>query len=285
MSTKKAVAILGSGPAAFLAAHAVGLCGYPIAMFSMEEKSNIAGAQFLHVPIPECCEDLQPTLITYRVRGDAETYMEKVYGERGAPFVSFSSVEDGNVQQAWNMVGVYDRLWDFWSASMNQQQVTPMWLHEHMDDFAFVVSAIPKTALCWSHSPITPIYGEGIERPQGIGMYHSFTEQEVFIAPTCVEPLPDDTVLYDGTLDRSWYRSSNLFGVQGTEWSAGSRRPPIPNLVSIKKPLATTCDCFPDVVHVGRYGRWQKGVLVHDAFEATVRRLHAEGMIFKGSNN
>ena len=53
------------------------------------------------------------------------------------------------------------------------------------------------------------------------------------------------------------------------------RKPPLEGVAAVRKPLTTDCNCHPDWLHVGRYGRWTKGVLSHDAYFATMARLQA----------
>jgi len=255
----KPVAILGCGPAGLLAAHAVALAGQPIVIVSVPQKSRIGGAQFLHESIPELTPSRPDAVITYRVRGDAATYERKVYGPNRPGFVSFSNVYDGKVQEAWNLVGIYDRLWDAFGESITPQEVSPDWLDQTQGDFSLVVSTVPLPSICRSN--------------------HRFDSVEVTLLDQCIEAVPDGTVLYDGTDDRSWYRSANLFGAKSTEWGEGVGSIPFPGAFRATKPLRTTCDCHPDVVRVGRYGTWTKGQLVNDAFKQTVLALHSRGLL------
>jgi hypothetical protein len=64
-----------------------------------------------------------------------------------------------------------------------------------------------------------------------------------------------------------WYRAANVYGYSTVEWPAGPK-PPWPGVVSVTKPLSTNCDCWVGkrFHRVGRFGRWTKGVLVHEAF-------------------
>lgn len=256
----KPIAILGTGPAGLLAAHAVALSGRPVAMFTAPNdsggprKSPIGGAQFLHSPIPGVHENGYPDrVITYRVEGTAEQYQKNVYGETNVPFVSFSNVADGQAQDAWSLITVYDRLWSDLSCDRaNVVEVDSNWVQEALDKewFDLVISTIPALALCRSR--------------------HTFAYSSITVAPeTILDDLPDDTVFYNGTSDRSWYRTSRLFGVGGTEWGAGVKVPDWLDLPTIQldKPLSTKCDCFDDkVVKLGRMGKWKKGVLAHDGF-------------------
>jgi hypothetical protein len=262
----KPVAILGSGPAALLAAHAVGLVGQPIAMFSLGLPSQISGAQFLHTAIPELTDPEPDFQVTYVVRGDADTYQRKVYGDTKPGFVSFSNVHNGMQQPAWNLAALYDRLWSTWANSMNVVDVDTTWLDETAGDFQFIISTIPAPHLC-RHKP-----------SDETDKVHHFTSQSIKVAEECIEPVLRNTVVYDGSTHRSWYRSSNLQDVCGTEWG-GDASPPLPNLRTLTKPLRTTCDCNPDVVRVGRFGTWTKGHLVSDAFIETVKALHARNLL------
>lgn len=254
----KPIAILGCGPAGLMAAHAVGLAGHPIAIFSKPEKSRLGGAQFLHRPIYMVNDEEVPDAeITYKLRGDAAGYERKVYPEGNVPFVSFSSVTDGQVQPAWNLQRTYDLLWENLGGSVNEADISAKWMEENHDEFALILSTVPLPSICRSRAGLTP--AEPL---------HRFDVQRITIHPECLETIPANTVVYDGTPDRTWYRSSNLFGVGGTEWTAGARTPPLPasSFFHDNKPIATNCDCWPDVVRLGRRGTWTKGVLTHQAF-------------------
>lgn len=260
----KPVAILGSGPAGLLAAHAIGITGYPIAVFSLEQKSVIGGAQFLHQAIPQLTDETPDATVTFNVVGDALTYAQKVYGFSPPSVVSFHNVYDGMEQPAWQMQRHYDYLWEQFGNSLNVQQVTPDWLQKvsvDHEDFRMILSTVPLPAIC--------------QNPN-----HAFAAQEVWIADHCVlNNLPDNTVIYDGTPHRGWYRASRLFGTGGTEYSAASlsSRPPVQTR-QFRKPIRTTCDCWPNVVRLGRFGEWKKGVLAHDAFVKALKVTHEAGI-------
>jgi hypothetical protein len=79
---------------------------------------------------------------------------------------------------------------------------------------------------------------------------------------------PENTVLCDGTREVGWYRMSNVFGHTTVEW-ARDRKPPISGVVAVRKPVQTNCDCWtqdPRVRRLGRFGKWEKRVLVHHAY-------------------
>ena len=50
----------------------------------------------------------------------------------------------------------------------------------------------------------------------------------------------------------------------------------------MRKPIATNCDCFPNVIRAGRFGTWKKGVLTHDAMFNTLRELNERGVVNLG---
>lgn len=250
-------AILGSGPAGLMAAHAAALLGQPIVILSnTSEPSRLGGAQFLHKPIPEINDHNVPDrMITYRVRGDEGTYRRKVYGDGHVSFTSFANVRDGERQPAWNLIETYEKLWDMFSPHINIFSLSSEWADEAVKEFSNILSTVPAPALC-----------RRLHDPDAAG--HGFTSQRIIVDTSgeFARDVPDDTIIYDGTEDCTWYRSSRLFGVTGTEWSAHTPAPPLPDLITDSKPIATNCSCYPEITRLGRRGTWTKGVLTHDAF-------------------
>jgi hypothetical protein len=255
----KTVAVLGAGPAGLMAAHAVGLCGRPLSVHSSPQKSQLGGAQYLHYSVPYLTPVEPERVITNRLTGTPDQYKYKVYGidpMKVPTHVSAMEITDGEQIGVWDLSKAYNTLWDWFEGSINSATVTPQWLDEHANEFELVISSVPAPALC--------------RRPD----IHRFTYQEVWVDPNPALFLPEDTIQYNGDNEPSWYRASNIGGTAGgTEWSANGRKPPLPGLVLIKKPITHNCDCFPDVFRVGRYGQWMKGVLTHDAFFETGRML------------
>lgn len=264
---EKPVLVLGSGPAGLMAAFAVARMGLPLVIVSSGGKSRLGGAQFLHQSIPGLTEgDGQP--LEYVLRGSPEGYQTKVYGATEVPFVSFERVRSGEVVPAWPLLKVYDLLWEMFGgpAEYNKAAVGPKWLTENINDFSMVLSTVPLTALC-------------LARAGMIKETHAFTSQTIRIHPECLEEVPNNTILYDGTPDRTWYRSSRIFGVGGTEWSIDAKTPPgLSPIFQDRKPIHTDCDCWNDsptpVVRLGRRGQWKKGVLTHDAYTGAIAALY-----------
>lgn len=275
----KPVAILGSGPAGMMAAHAVGMAGVPMAMFSKTlEPSHIGGAQFLHRSLPALTEHDNPdAIITFRLFGDRDGYERKVYGDPAEdrlsrpPFVSFQNLTDQQQQPAWNLRSVYDKLWALLGDAINEADIDAQWIADHGTDFEFIINTIPRPALCRRR----------IGMDEGV---HRFTHQVIKVAQPCgiAENYHDNIVVYDGTDNTSWYRSSKIFGVTSAEWS--DRLSPPFTTVNVSKPLATNCDCWRDagpapILHTGRFGLWQKGILTHDAFVDSVKYMQTRGIL------
>lgn len=258
----KPVAILGSGPAGLLAAHAVALSGKPLVILSKPEKSKISGAQFLHESIPGLTSETPDAMITYKVEGDEATYRQKIYGHAPVPFTSFSGVHDGMVQPAWSLINIYDQLWEAFGDLITPMALSAEQLESVKGDFDFIVSAVPRPALCMGLAGLMP-------------ENHGFYSQMIHTVDECKRPgLSDNTILYNGTHDAFWYRTSKLFGHEGTEYPDPA--PPFATQ-SISKPIRCVCTCWPDLVRVGRFGQWRKGVLAHDGFTATLKALQERG--------
>jgi hypothetical protein len=167
------------------------------------------------------------------------------------------------------MIKMYDKLWDIFSSNVmaNQTKITPEWIDDEGAEFDAIISSIPLNRLCRARE-------QGFEeRPT-----HRFITQDVVIHPVEFEDLPDNTVLYDGTKFKSWYRTSLVFGQGGTEWKEGAPRPKgLSPVFHDSKPIWTNCDCLRDqnVLPVGRRGKWSVSELAHNAFYDTMTLIGA----------
>jgi FAD binding domain len=272
----KAIAILGAGPAGLMAAHACAIKGKPFAVFAIGDevngvtKSKLGGAQFLHRAVPLLNDESPDAIITYKVTGTPSGYRTKVYGDEDVPFVSMEHVRDGQEVEAWSLLNTYDRLWEGLAGkgqSINMETVDAKtvaeWLEE--DKFAQIISTIPKPNLCLT-------YQGYVDQPKA----HTFVSQRIRISN---EPALDleNTIVYDGTQDVSWYRTSNLFGCGSTEWGEFMREKALHfHTVNVRKPVRTDCRCFDgQVLFTGRFGAWRKGILTHHAFVETWKMLEA----------
>lgn len=236
------VHVLGCGPAGLLVAHAALQRGHAVTIVSKKVKSPIGGAQFLHSAIPELTEEEPDGSVEFIHWGDEKNYAKKVYQDPSAP-TSWGNYS-GDVP-IWNMRKAYNELWDRYNDNIVNREVTTQDLAQHRtDDTHLIFSTIPRPVLC-TH----------------LGQHH-FKKQEVWLTYEQGKPAPN-LILYNGDPEYSWYRYSALFSWYSTEWP---HEPPNAQTKKISKPLSHGCDCFPDIHKLGRYGRWEKGVLIHDAY-------------------
>lgn len=250
------VAILGCGPAGLFAAHAAVGQGADVTILSKPRKSFMRGAQYLHRPIPGLSGE--PFEIDYRLEGPVDGYRAKVYGDFSDVQVSPETLV--GKAQAWDIREAYDNAWVEYAPLIRQ------WELEHKDqlmeieqDYDLVISTIPARLLC----------GEPKE--------HEFISQAIwstdFVKRLGVfeekagEPIPDNIVVCSGYEDDWWYRQSRIHGWENTEF--GFEHKPAGRSWLVEKPISHTCDCRPEIVRMGRYGAWQKGLLSDAAFYDT----------------
>lgn len=257
--------ILGCGPAGLLAAHAVrqSTGEMPTIMSKPPvRKSEMYGAQYLHKPIPALKNGAgsMPVTIDYTLWGDVEAYRTKVYGD--TPVDSVSPEDYTEPHDAWDIRLAYNELWqEFWDhiEPRDLKAATSGQLADLFNGYDLVVSSIPKPMICKAG--------------------HQFASESIWAigdAPErgvkCPVRVAHNTVVCNGDPEPAWYRASNVFGYCTVEYPGGSQ-PPYPGAASVEKPLRNNCDCWPNVLHVGRYGKWEKGVLSHHAYEDTLSAL------------
>jgi threonine dehydrogenase-like Zn-dependent dehydrogenase len=248
------VAVLGCGPTGLSVVHAAVASGADVAIYSRARKSRMFGAQYLHAPIAgiECGE---PVNIKYKLLGDAETYRQRVYGDRQ---VTVSVEELDEDHQAWDIRATYDKLWALYGSEVRDTFITSAFLDGNIfNDFDFVFSTLPAPALCAKRD-------EHIFASQTIWACGDAPELGQMVAAD----VPANTVLCNGLGDAegpSWYRASNIFGWRTVEWPLGAQASN--QAARYAKPIGTSCDCWPRLTRLGRFGKWQKGVLVHHAYQ------------------
>lgn len=248
------IAVLGCGPAGLMAVHGVRAVRpeADVAIFSKARKSHMFGAQYLHEPIPGL--EARKTTVDYQLRGSMDDYRRKVYGPKWDGKVS----PDDYIGEhdAWNIRDAYDQLWSLYGDWVNDVQIDPAGVRALYDDHKFdlVVNTIPLDILCHrGHSfGAVEIVAAGDAPEHGVkvsSMYHC----------------PYDTVVCNGESAPSWYRMSRIFDYTTVEWPGGLKVP-VNSAANVVKPTFNNCDCWPDMLKVGRYGSWTKGVLSHEAF-------------------
>lgn len=253
----KRVAVLGCGPAGLLAAHAAQLHGYRVNIYAPEPtKSVISGAQFLHSAIPGIT-DLEPDgYITVEHHGDEQGYAHKVYGAQAKHVTtSWNAYPDRVPVPSWSLRQAYALLWRCYKSDMLSATVQPDDISQLAIEYDHVFSTAPR-----------PLMQNGVR-----------TLESVWIKEYPAVPCPQQTVIYSGEPEVLFYRMSSIFGHYSVEWPSRTLAVGV-GAVKIQKPLAfVPAELAPDNVHfVGRYGQWQKGVLVDHVFQYVDEILRAE---------
>ena len=263
------VAVLGAGPAGLMscaALHDTRVIDDLVIFADRNRPSRMYGAQYLHAPIPHYTPtvlDQAVPNVAYRLQGTSDDYRRKVYGPMWDGTVSPEDLEESH--PAWDLRETYHRLWDDFGSEVEEMLMDPAGMsfltsgNTRYGKFDLIISSIPKPAVC----------------PKG----HQFKSAQIWAAGEAPElgitlpyKCPEFTVICNGDDEPSWYRMSNIYGRTTVEWPEWIR-PPLPHVASVIKPLENNCDCWPDVLHVGRYGKWEKGVLTHNAYEDVVNRV------------
>lgn len=264
----KSVAILGCGPAGLLAAHAAVLSGWDFRIYSRKQKSKLYGAQYLHQPIPtlDCGE---PRMVRYvTTGGSADDYRRKVYGPSWDVKVSPETLDRNHA--AWDIRAAYEHLWLLYSDDIKEMDfsdkmgrvIEPGFVTNGHD---LVISSIPRTV--WAEE-------DDVFEAQYVW---ALGDTEKMRVPGIYRPQPFEVILNADSLV-PWYRVSNIFGFCTMEWPlfhSGHLSPIPPHLGAsqVVKPLRHNSKAAADFVHIGRYGKWEKGVLSSDAFTDAMRAM------------
>lgn len=250
------VAILGCGPAGLLAAHAVARSGHEPVIFSRKVKSPINGAQFLHRPIQGATMDDEKFIVTFIKIGTEQGYKQRIYGLDPDAVSSWGNYKDAEKVQAWPLVQTYDRLWNNYGHLIVDRVLDPDSLQGIYDEFEVVISSVPR-----------PVLNGG----EILGSY-----VDVFILPgdSGGWTLRDNTVIYNGIENPAdfRYRASNIQGVSSAEYTVE-----VPGSVRVRKPIKWLgSNKHPEILKVGRYGRWDKSQLAHHAYSDTIKWLNPD---------
>lgn len=255
------VTILGCGPAGLMAAqgiqHACEEAVEPLDLriISRKRPSELFGAQYLHEPIPGATISA-PTMINYRLQGSVDSYKRKVYGPLWDGSVSPEDLAIAH--PGWDIRETYRNLWMLWEdriedASIDGASIAMLTAQEPPGSVMFI-NSIPRDSLCIKQHTFafSEIIAAGDAPARGI-ILTMFKSAE-------------DTVVCNGDESPSWYRRSRVFHHTTVEWPGNIASVPVNSASRVRKPLWTDCDCWPQVRHVGRYGKWEKGVLSHTAY-------------------
>lgn len=287
------VAILGSGPAGLFAALAVEQAGHEPVIYARGEKSEMFGAMYLHRAIPGLGHSEIPDFeIDIIKTGNREGYAYNVYGDREAP-CSWDQFSAGSTP-AWDLRETYDALWDRYESDIRKMEIGPGQVGSICAHYPLVFSSIPAQSLCqrvyhdFLSQKIWVIHGKGVHLIEGVNdnniMYYNGTPWDGSF--DVGEDDPNWAVLDPGKhrVGHEWYRFSQINRYQAWEYSRkpdwgewldhyeGNPR----RLSEGIKPISTNCDCFLEwgmFIRIGRFGRWQKGVLTHHAYEDVSRMV------------
>lgn len=267
---RKPVAIFGAGPSGLFAAQAVELAGCEPIIMSMKVKSLIYGAQYLHRPIPGLADKAPAGRIkTFRL-GTPERYAERVYGDE-TRLTSWHKVSDEPVP-AWDLRITYDRAWEKFSDRIIDTRVSVEDVEQFTSQFDVVISTIPLWSICTQPNicnfKSVPILVK--KKMEYTGLPDYFHDG-------------NGGVVYNGTEVGYWYRTSYIFGHESTEAVANLENEELlrtnDEWATGYKIAGTDCECHPNLVKAGRLGRWQPGILTHNAFEQAIEALSDKSMV------
>lgn len=205
-------------------------------------KSEISGAQYLHKDIPDVSDQFPSSEVRYIRRGTPDGYREKIYGKEYSGGTSWGSFPD--VVQAWPLIPIYEYLFRRYSSKIVARAL----------DLESLLQ-ISWDKLTFSTAPLPQICPYGDYETESVWICNYGYDADV------------NEIIYDGTDEVDYYRTSNLFGHVSMEFPT-RKNPYLPANYKarlIKKPLSTDVT-IPGVILSGRYGRWEKGVLVDDSY-------------------
>jgi len=251
------VLILGCGPAGVFAAWAAERAGHNVQIVSKKRPSQMFGAQYLHKQIPDI--EVENRKVWYRLIGTEDGYRSRVYGSR---LIQTSVGLYQGPQEAWDIRKTYYKLYHYfadriehtpWIDGRTIDQAIPALVRQ----YEYVFSTIPQNVLCVrQHAHLF--------HSQKIWAFGDAPELGRVWENTC----SPEEVICNGITDPSalsWYRISNIFGHTTVEWP-WDKYPQGVSVAEVSKPISTNCDCHKPIIRLGRFGKWKKGVLSHEAF-------------------
>lgn len=268
MSRTKRVVVLGCGPAGLFAAHAAKGLGAEVKIISKLRRSEMYGAQYLHSEIPGLTAGQRPFKVEYRLEGDLDDYLEKVYGPTIPDRSAITRESLVGVYQAWDIRAAYHRAFDLYREEVMNHEVGVDTMVSLITEFkpSLIVSTIPAPALCADQQ-----HAFDVRKIWAMG---DAPERGIFAPRFSNEP---GLIQYNGTRFTGWYRASLIAGYASVEWPEANK-PPIPDVAEVLKPVATTCGCWTNarktkVIRLGRYGAWNRSGHTHQAYWKTLEAL------------
>jgi hypothetical protein len=257
------------------AAHALRQLNINFHIYSKHRRSEMFGAQYLHKPIDGLSEQ-PPVQVKYLLEGDADSYKEKVYAQELSRVESTSPQDLQGEHPAWDIREAYYKAYRRYSGQILQApnlQPSDVRMILAGGLYEAVISTVPAPVICEKGHNFNSveILAAGDAPERGV------------VVPGCFD-CPPDTVICNGDPAELWYRQSNVFGQRTVEWpieASWKRHLDRPNhrivegveAAIVKKPIDKDCDCFAGepLIRMGRYGKWQKGELAHQAYFDTIK--------------
>jgi hypothetical protein len=266
---KKRVVVLGCGPAGLFAAHAAKQSEADVHIISKKRRSEMYGAQYLHSGIPGLTDDQRSGQVEYRLTGDLDDYLKKVYGTIIPDRSAITRESLVGTYPAWDIRRAYHQAFETYCDHVINHVVEADTLVSVLTEFRpdLLVSTVPAPALCAQPG----VHAFDVRRIWAIG---DAPERGVFTPRYSAEP---NIIWYNGEDSPAWYRYSFINGYAAMEWPE-SNRPPVEDVAVVDKPVATTCDCWMNakktrVIRLGRYGAWSRHGHSHQAYWRTLTAL------------
>jgi hypothetical protein len=242
------VAVLGCGPAGLLVAHAVEQAGHSPHIFSKKAKSTIPGSQHLQGHIPGVTPEYPDSAVLFVRMGTQRGYAQKVYGDDQHP-CGWPNYD--GVHKSWSVFKAYDRMWRWYERAIVDEVITSRYMEVLADNYPIVLSTLPAPDFC-------------------INPQHDFASVPYWIQPrmTPAEDQHREVVVFNGLPGDFWYRWSILGRKESLESTA-----PLLDADNGLKAISNSCDCHPRVHRLGRWAKWQHGVLLHHAYQEALQLM------------
>lgn len=284
------VAILGCGPTGLLAAHACAINGAQFDIFSKKRKSFLFGSQYLHTHIPEIVFEGEGEPIKYVNIGTPEEYRRKAHGDRWDGVIEEGAFETDHI--GWDIRQAYERLWRSYADRITHYEIKPPVPANEGQELLFSREDLPgenpnywqtlEDLKLWEYDLVISTVPRKIWAVPG----EEFTFSMAWVAGDAPEHgkfvpfglTEDNMILCDGTNEVEYTRLSKVFGYTTVEWPYNPLHKPYEGATALIRPLAyqpskdyeNPANSF---LHIGRYGKWEKGVVASDAFQEVMDRL------------
>lgn len=275
LKRNKTVVVLGCGPAGLFAAHAAKTRGAEVHIISKLRRSEMYGAQYLHSGIPGLTDDQRQGAVEYRLMGDLDDYLTKVYGPVIPERNAISKDKLVGVYPAWDIRAAYHRAFDLYRRDVINEPLDKTSMPNVVAEFhpALIISTVPAPSLCVMPDEVCAF---DVRNIWAIG---DAPERGIF-APRFSEEA--NVIVYNGDPSPGWYRYSLINGYASMEWPE-STKPPIPEVAIVEKPVGTSCNCWMGhkkypVIRMGRYGAWNRHGHAHQAYWRTLQAMKDRGI-------